>query len=64
MATSEMMGGGPFKIMTLAGVPLTFVITEEGVMINDTVMVTATDVMADNGIVHLINGILLPPAAE
>lgn len=64
MATSEMMEGGPFKVMTLAGVPLTFLITEEGVMINDTVMVTATDVMADNGIVHLINGILLPPTAE
>ncbi|MFW5771839.1 MAG: fasciclin domain-containing protein [Phototrophicaceae bacterium] len=38
---------------------------EDGIVtLNETVNVIAADVMASNGVIHVINGVLLPPAAE
>jgi transforming growth factor-beta-induced protein len=33
------------------------------VMLNDTVTVIATDVEASNGLIHVIDGVLLPPSS-
>ena len=47
-------------IETLLGEDVTVTISAEGVMINNA-MVTAADIAADNGVVHVIDAVLLPP---
>ena len=53
---------------TVQGSKITISLTgdagSETVLLNDTVNVTATDVMASNGIIHIIDGVLLPPACD
>lgn len=48
------------KIVTLNGKEVTVTINTDGVFINDA-MVTVTDLEADNGVVHVIDAVLLPP---
>ncbi|MFZ8836849.1 MAG: fasciclin domain-containing protein [Flavobacteriales bacterium] len=48
-------------ITTLLGEDVTVTINQNGVMINNA-MVTVADVVADNGVVHVIDAVLLPPA--
>jgi hypothetical protein len=47
-------------ITTLQGDDLTVTINGDGVFINDA-QVTAPDIMASNGVVHVVNGVLIPP---
>ena len=49
---------------TLQGSDVHITVSEEGVFLNDTVKVIITDVMASNGIIHVIDGVLLPPAEQ
>ena len=48
-------------ITTLLGKDVTVTINGEGVFINDA-KVTVADLVADNGVVHVIDAVLLPPA--
>ena len=48
-------------ITTLFGEDITVTIGMNGVMINNA-MVTVADIVADNGVVHVIDAVLLPPA--
>ena len=48
-------------VTTLNGADVTVTINDEGVFINDA-QVTVVDIMADNGVVHVIDAVLLPPA--
>ena len=57
--TSDILVDGP--VSTLNGSDIT-VDLSNGVMINDAT-VTTPDVFADNGVVHIIDGVLLPPSA-
>ena len=41
---------------------MTITVTDAGVILNDTVKVTATDIKATNGIIHVIDAVLIPPA--
>jgi uncharacterized surface protein with fasciclin (FAS1) repeats len=50
-------------IETLQGGNLTVSITADGVFINDA-QVTVADLEADNGVVHVINAVLLPPTTD
>jgi len=47
-------------IETLLGEDVTVSITAEGVMINNAMVIVA-DIAADNGVVHVIDAVLLPP---
>jgi uncharacterized surface protein with fasciclin (FAS1) repeats len=47
---------------TLLGKDITVTINGEGVFINDAKVIVA-DLVADNGVVHVIDAVLLPPAA-
>jgi uncharacterized surface protein with fasciclin (FAS1) repeats len=46
---------------TLQGLDITITVTDDGVILNDTVMVIITDIQASNGVIHVINAVLLPP---
>lgn len=48
-------------IGTLQGLDVTVTINMDGVFINEA-MVTVVDIAADNGVVHVIDAVLLPPA--
>jgi transforming growth factor-beta-induced protein len=49
------------EVVTLNGESVTVTISVDGVFINDA-QVTVADLVADNGVVHVINAVLLPPA--
>jgi uncharacterized surface protein with fasciclin (FAS1) repeats len=49
---------------TLQGSDVTITVTDDGVFLNDNVEVIITDVLASNGIIHVIDGVLLPPAEQ
>ncbi len=46
--------------LTLQGSEITISVSEDGVILNDTVQVIITDIIASNGIIHVIDGVLLP----
>ena len=46
---------------TLAELNVTITVTDEGVFLNDTVQVIATNIVTINGIIHVIDAVLLPP---
>ncbi|WP_228037983.1 fasciclin domain-containing protein [Nodosilinea sp. LEGE 06152] len=47
------------EVDTLAGAPITVVVSEEAVTINEA-NVVATDIEASNGVIHVIDSVLLP----
>ena len=52
---------GTVTVPTLNGAEVTFTVTEEGVFINDA-QIIATDVDAANGVIHVIDAVIVPPA--
>jgi transforming growth factor-beta-induced protein len=49
------------KVVTLSGGLLSFNVTDGNVVINDGPSVVTTDIEASNGVIHVIDGVLLPP---
>ncbi len=47
---------------TLQGSEISIAVVDGGVVLNDAVRVTTTDIMATNGVIHVIDAVLLPPA--
>ncbi|MCB9454087.1 MAG: fasciclin domain-containing protein [Anaerolineaceae bacterium] len=50
------------SVTTVAGSDITISVTDDGVILNDTVKVIITDIEASNGVIHVIDGVLLPPS--
>ena len=50
-------------LTTLLGQDVTVSISDAGVMINDAMVIVA-DLEAENGVVHVIDAVLLPPASN
>lgn len=50
------------SVDTVQGSPITIEVVDGGVILNGSVMVTQTDIMASNGVIHVIDAVLLPPA--
>jgi transforming growth factor-beta-induced protein len=48
---------------TVNGAEVKIAVKDGKVILNDNVMVTATDIVASNGVIHVIDTVLLPPAA-
>jgi transforming growth factor-beta-induced protein len=64
VAAADVVGLDGETVETVGGAPLAISIGDDGsVMINDSMVVTP-DVMASNGIIHVIDAVLLPPAGE
>ncbi len=49
------------EIISLNGAPLAITVDGDTVMINGMYMVVTADIVAGNGVVHIIDGVLLPP---
>lgn len=49
------------SVTTLQGDDITITVTEYDVILNDSANVTMTDIMATNGVIHVIDAVLLPP---
>ena len=54
--------GGTAEVETVNGATLSISVDGESVVINDSATVTATDLQAGNGIVHVIDAVLVPSA--
>ncbi|MFW5682105.1 MAG: fasciclin domain-containing protein [Phycisphaeraceae bacterium] len=52
------------SVNTVQGSAVSIKVTDKGVMLNDNVAVTKTDIKADNGVIHVIDTVLLPPSGE
>ena len=50
-------------IPTVQGGELTVEVTDEGVLVNG-VKVTTTDIVCSNGVIHVIEAVLMPPAEQ
>ena len=55
-------GGGTAEVETVNGTPLSLEVVDGNVVINGTATVTTTDLEAGNGVVHVIDAVLTPPA--
>lgn len=54
---------GLTEATTLNGAKIKIKVVDGSVFLNDTVKVTATDIVACNGVIHVIDAVLLPPTA-
>lgn len=52
--------GGTAEVETVNGATISVTVDGENVMINDSATVTMTDLQAGNGVVHVIDAVLLP----
>jgi transforming growth factor-beta-induced protein len=53
-------GDTGFSVLTLAGSTLTIMVDGDSVMVNDATVI-GTDIYATNGVIHVIDSVLLPP---
>ncbi|MFN8377319.1 MAG: fasciclin domain-containing protein [Anaerolineae bacterium] len=52
------------QIGTVQGSPISIEVTDEGVILNGSSKVLITDIEASNGVIHVIDSVLLPPSWE
>ncbi len=49
---------------TMQGSPVSFSVADDGSVTINGIAVVATDILASNGVIHVIEGVLLPPTGE
>jgi LPXTG-motif cell wall-anchored protein len=54
----------PTTVNAVNGDPISAALVESTVVLNGTVNVVQTDIFACNGVIHVIDAVLLPPADE
>ncbi len=59
----DVIAGVPFEVETLGGQTLSFTVVDGNVFVNGAQVILA-DVEASNGIIHVIDSVLLPPVEE
>jgi transforming growth factor-beta-induced protein len=59
---ADVIAAAPFSVETLLTGAEIDVTVDDGVVLNGTINVIAADVLASNGVIHVIDGVLLPPA--
>jgi uncharacterized surface protein with fasciclin (FAS1) repeats len=59
---ADVVGLDGQEVTTLNGAPIRISIVDGKVLLNDTIQVIVTDIEASNGVIHVIDGVLLPPA--
>ena len=62
MAADVMGMKSPTEVPSLAGPQIKVTHTKSGVMVNQAKVIKA-DIAADNGVIHVINAVIMPPAA-
>jgi len=60
--TSDQVTAG--DVATVEGEDITITTDDGQVVLNDTATVTAVDVEASNGVIHVIDGVLVPPSVD
>lgn len=60
----EAAGDMGADVETLNGATFNVMVTEDGVVINESINVVVTDVEATNGVIHVIDFVMVPPAGE
>ena len=51
-------------VTTVQGSDISITVNDDGVFLNDTVQIIITDIKASNGVIHVIDSVLLPPADD
>jgi uncharacterized surface protein with fasciclin (FAS1) repeats len=51
-------------VSSVEGSTISVVVGDDGVVLNDSAKVTATDVVASNGVIHVIDAVLLPAGVD
>jgi transforming growth factor-beta-induced protein len=59
---ADVVGMDGQSATTLQGEPVEISVVDGGVVLNGSVNVTATDILATNGVIHVIDAVLLPPS--
>ena len=62
MATDVVGLNGKSADTALEGAQVAVKVDGDKVILNDDVMVTVTDILTTNGVIHVIDAVLLPPA--
>lgn len=62
VTANDIITAGKGSVTTLQGEKVDFAVVDGGVVLNGNVKVVATDVRASNGIIHVIDTVLIPPS--
>lgn len=52
------------SIKTIEGTNISIEVTPDGVVLNGRVLVTTTDILASNGVVHIVDAVLVPDLSQ
>ena len=54
---------GMTSLDSFVGAPITVTVKDDGIYLNDTVKIVTQDILFDHGVIHVIDGVLMPPTS-